>query len=185
MPVLVSFLRGINVGGHHKISMEALGAVYDRLKLRDARTYLQTGNVVFRALEKNHSKLAARIEDALEETFGFRPDVVLRTTSEMRDVVARNPFANRQGLEPAKLAVTFLPIDPGAVARKKLEQINTDPEELRIDGREVYIYFPNGMGRSTLPWASIGKILQTTGTSRNWNTVTKLAAAAEELEKSK
>jgi uncharacterized protein (DUF1697 family) len=97
-------------------------------------------------------------------------------------VVARNPFAKRRDIEPSKLLVTFLAYDPGRQARENVLKIQTDPEELRIEGRELYIYFPNGMGRSKLPMAAIEKALKTPGTSRNWNSVTKLLEMAEKLE---
>jgi len=99
-------------------------------------------------------------------------------------VIARNPFAKRRGIEPSKLLVTFLGSDPGAEAREKILQIKCDPEELRIEGRELYIYFPNGIGRSKLSWAGLEKTLKTPGTARNWNSVTKMLEMAENLEAS-
>jgi uncharacterized protein (DUF1697 family) len=185
MTVMISMLRGVNVGGHNKIKMDALRALYEFLKLRDAQTYVQSGNVIFSTDERDISRLAKRIEDGIERKFGFRPDVILRTAAEMRDVIARNPFAKRRGIEPGKLLVSFLASDPGEEARKKLCQMKCDPEELRVEGREVYIYFPNGMGRSKLPWAGLNKMLKTPATGRNWNSVTKMLEMAEKLEASK
>ncbi len=182
MAVIISMLRGVNVGGHNKIKMEALRALYESLKLRDAQSYVQSGNVIFRTDERDIARLAKRIEDGIERKFGFRPNVILRTAAEMRDVIARNPFAKRRGIEPSKLLVTFLASDPDAEAREKVRQVKCDPEELRIEGRELYIYFPNGMGRSKLPWAGFGKTLKTPGTGRNWNSVTKMLEMAEKLE---
>ena len=141
---------------------------------------MQSGNVVFRTKERNSAALAKRIEDAIEQRFGFRCDVVVRTPSELRDVIARNPFGKRRNVDPGKLPVTFLANHPSAEAREQVLKIKTD-EELHIDGREVYIYFPNGMGRSKLSWPTIGKKLGTTGTGRNWNSVTKLLEMAEKL----
>jgi uncharacterized protein (DUF1697 family) len=182
MAVIVSMLRGVNVGGHNKIRMDALRALCESLGLRDAQTYVQSGNVVFRTKEPDLAALANRIEDAIEESFGFRPAVIIRTTSELRAVVAKNPFGRRRGINPGKLLVTFLADDPSAEARDRVLQIKTEPEELRIDGREVYIYFPNGMGRTKLSWPTIAKMLGTSGTGRNWNSVTKLLEIAEKLE---
>jgi uncharacterized protein (DUF1697 family) len=182
MTVIISMLRGVNVGGHNKIKMEALRALYESLKLKDAQTYVQSGNVIFATDERDIARLAKRIEDGIERKFGFRPSVILRTAAEMRDVIARNPFAKRRGIEPSKLLVTFLASDPDAEAREKVRQVKCDPEELRIEGRELYIYFPNGMGRSKLPWAGFGKALKTPGTGRNWNSVTKMLEMAEKLE---
>ena len=182
MAVLVSMLRGINVGGHNKISMSELRTLYEFLGLQDPKTYVQSGNVVFRTKERNVAAVAKRIEDAIERRFGFRVDVVVRTPSELRDVIARNPFAKRRAVDPGKLLVTFLASQPSAEARDQVLKIKTAPEELHIDGCEVYIYFPDGMGRSKLAWPTIGKKLGTTGTGRNWNSVTKLLEIAARLE---
>src|SRR6266851_578794 len=182
MAVIISMLRGVNVGGHNKMKMDALRALYASLKLRDAQTYVQSGNVIFRTDERDVSRLTKRIEDGIELKFGFRPSVILRTAAEMRDVIARNPFAKRRGIEPSKLLVSFLASDPGEEAREKVRQMKCDPEELRIEGRELYIYFPNCIGRSKLPWARLEKTLKTPGTGRNWNSVTKMLEMAEKLE---
>lgn len=162
--------------------MEALRSLYESLRLRDVRTYLQSGNVIFRTEERDIALLTKRLQKAIEKTFGFQCDVILRTTSELREVIARNPFANRRGIEPSKLLVTFLASDPGEEARKQVRKIKTNPDELWIDGREMYTYFPNGMARPKVSWAAIEKILKTSGTGRNWNSVTKLLEMAETLE---
>jgi uncharacterized protein (DUF1697 family) len=184
MAVIVSMLRGVNVGGHNMIKMDALRAIYESLKLRDPQTYVQSGNVVFRTDERDLVLLARRIENGIERRFHFRPDVIVRTTSELRDAIARNPFAMRESIEPGKLLVTFLAGDPGPEAREGVLKIKADPEELSISGRELYIYYPVGMGRSKLSWMAIVKTLKTTGTGRNWNSVTKLLEIAERLEAS-
>jgi uncharacterized protein (DUF1697 family) len=182
MAVIISMVRGVNVGGHNKIKMEALRALYESLKLRNPQTYVQSGNVIFRSDERDISRLIKRIEDGIERKFGFRPDVILRTAPEMREVIARNPFAKRRGIEPGKLMVSFHASDPGEEGREKVRQMKCDPEELRIEGREIYIYFPNGAGRSKLQWAELGKMLKTPGTGRNWNSVTKMMEMAERME---
>src|SRR5271169_5370505 len=93
MIVVISMLRGVNVGGHNKIKMDALRTLYESLGLRDPQTFIQSGNVIFRTEEHDLVRLARRIEDAIERRFGFRPNVIVRTASELRDVIARNPFA--------------------------------------------------------------------------------------------
>ena len=182
MPVIISMLRGVNVGGHNKIKMDALRALYESLGLRDPQTYVQSGNVVFRTDKRDLTALARRIEDAIEKSFGFRPAVILRTAAEVRDALAKNPFAKRNGVEPSKLLVYFLPTDPGARIRDQVLKLKTEPEELRLDGRELYIYFPNGMARPKMSWAVLERTLTVRGTGRNWNSVTKLLEMAERLE---
>ena len=182
MPVIISMLRGVNLGPHRRIKMDELRTVYESLKFRDVQTYVQSGNVIFRSEEKDLVALAIRIQKALERRFGFACDAIQRTTAEMRAVVARNPFAKRRGIEPNKLLVTFLAEDPGEAARKELRQLKSDPEELWIDGREIFTYFPNGMARPKIPWPAIERILKTSGTGRNWNSVTKMLEMAVRLE---
>lgn len=175
-------LRGVNVGGHNCIKMETLRTMYELLGLRNAQTYVQSGNVVFRTSARDVAPLGKKIEARIEQTFGFRPGVILRTSAELRDVIRRNPFVSRRGIDPRKLLVTFLAVRPSPEARAKILSIQADPEELHVDGREVYAYYPNGFGRAKLSAALIERTLQTPGTGRNWNTVTKLLALAEKLE---
>lgn len=185
MAVIIAMLRGVNVGGHNMIKMEELRALCKTLKLRDACTYVQSGNLIFRTDERDLELLAKRLQNAIERKFAFCPDVVLRTAAEMREVIARNPFAKRREVEPNRLLVTFLASEPAADARDKAAQLKTAPEELRMDRREVYIYFPNGMARPKVSWPTIERILKTSGTGRNWNSVTKMLEMAEKLEASK
>jgi uncharacterized protein (DUF1697 family) len=184
MPVLISILRGVNVGGHNKIKMEALRALYESLKLESPRTYVQSGNIIFRTKEKNLDALAKKIQIAIERKFSFRPEVILRTTEELRAAIAASPFAGRN-LEPGKTVIIFLAGDAGPEAHEKLLALKGHPEELHLRGRELHIYFPDGMGGSKLPWAKIEKLLGTPGTARNWNSATKMLDLAEEMESEK
>lgn len=182
MPILISMLRGVNLGAHKRMKMDDLRAVYKALKFDDPRTYVQSGNVVFRTKEKHSAALAKKIQDAIERKFGFRADVILRTTEEMRKAIAATPFAATRNLEPGKILVTFLAREPGLEAQATLASLKSHPEELHLKGRELYIYFPNGAGKSKLPWSQVEKLLKTTGTARNWNSVTQILAIAEEME---
>jgi uncharacterized protein (DUF1697 family) len=182
MPVLISMLRGINVGSHNRIKMDALQALYKSLNFENPRTYVQSGNVIFRTKEKNVPALAKKIQNAIERTFKCRPEVILRTTDELRAVIAATPFAGRPDLHPGKILVTFLATEPGTQAQASLLSLKSYPEEIHLKGRELYIYFPDGAGKSKLPWSKVEKLFQTAGTARNWNSVTKMLAIAEELE---
>jgi uncharacterized protein (DUF1697 family) len=157
MAVVIAMLRGVNVGGYQKLNMEALKTLCGGLGLRDVQTYIQSGNVVFR-------------EDSV------------RTTSELRKVIAGNPFVKRPEVEPNRLLVLFMASTPGRQARERVLAVPCEPEEMHIKGRELYIYYPNGMARPRIPVARIEKLLQTSSTGRNWNTVNKLLAMAEMLE---
>jgi uncharacterized protein (DUF1697 family) len=184
MPTLVSLLRGVNVGGAHMIKMDALRGLYESLGLRKVETLLQSGNVVFTTQAKDRVLLAKRLEDAIEKSCGFHSDVILRGTAEMRDVLARNPFTERPDVDPAKLLITFLAGDPDPEGCAKVRALDIHPEELHIDGREVYVYFANGLARPKLSWHTVGKCLKTSATARNVSTVRKLLAIAERMEAS-
>jgi uncharacterized protein (DUF1697 family) len=184
MPVVISMLRGVNVGAHNRIKMDDLRAVYKSLKLEDPQTYVQSGNVIFRTKEKNLAKLSKNIQDAIEKKFKFRPEVILRTADELRGAIAASPFAGRANLEPGKILVTFLSGVPAREAHTAFDRFKDFPEEVHLKGSELYIYFPNGAGRSKLPWSSVEKLMKVTGTARNWNSVTKMLEMAEEIEKS-
>jgi uncharacterized protein (DUF1697 family) len=182
MAVIISMLRAVNLGRHNRVKMDALRAIYESLKLEDPETYVQSGNVVFKTKERDLGLLSKKIETAIARKLSCRTSVILRTAAELRTVIANNPFAKRRGVESSKLLVTFLASDPGQEARDKVLKIKTDPEELWIDGREVYVYYPSGMARPKIPWTAILRILSVSGTGRNWNTVTKLLEIAEKLE---
>lgn len=182
MAVIISMLRGVNLGPHKRVKMEELRGLYESLRLRDAQTYVQSGNVIFRTDERDLIRLGKRIESAIEKRFAFESDVMLRTAAELREVIARNPFAKRRGIEPSKLLITFLASDPGAEARQKILAMKVDPDEVRIDGREMYTYFPNGMARPKVSWVVIERVLKVSGTGRNWNSVTKMLEMAEKME---
>lgn len=181
----ICLLRGINVGGRNKIKMEVLKEICEDEGLASVETFIQSGNVLFRTEETDLVALGARLEKAIEERCRFRPPVIMRSLQEMREAVARNPFAGRPGMEPAKLLVNFLARTPSAEERERVLAIPVSPEELHVEGSEVFIYFPNGIGRSKLPTAKIDKATGTTGTGRNWNTVLKLLEMAEELSRVK
>jgi uncharacterized protein (DUF1697 family) len=175
-------LRGVNVGTRNRIKMDALRALYQSLKLEDCCTYVQSGNVIFRCKEKNLAALAKKIQSAIEDEFGFAPAVILRTTEELQRAIEANPFAKRSDVEPGKLLITFLAADPGPDAQSALRNLKDYPEELHLKGRELYIYFPDGAGKSKLPWSSVEKLFKVTGTARNLNSVKKMLETAQEME---
>ena len=108
--------------------------------------------------------------------------MILRTSAEVKKVIAANPFAGRKDVEPGKLLITFLAAEPEAEASQALAKFKDYREELHLKGRELYIYFPDGAGRSKLPWAQVEKFLKVPGTARNWNSVTKMLEMAEEMK---
>lgn len=161
--------------------MGALREAFDLLGLKGAQTHLQSGNVVCCCNDKEIGQLKNRIEAAIEKKFGFYSEVILRTQAELKAVIDANPFAKRGGIEPAKLAVTFLDARPDAKTQQAIRQIVGHPEEIHVVGREVYVYFPDGMGRSKVVPVLTRVLKDNPGTARNWNTVTKLLDLAIRL----
>src|SRR5215470_12794762 len=139
MPVLISMLRGINLGSHNRIKMDTLRTLYKSLKFEDPRTYVQSGNIIFRTKEKPTPQLAKKIQAAIERECKCNPDVILRTTEDFRKTIAANPFAKRKDVEPGKLLVTFLSAEPSPEMQTTLDALGKKyPEELYLIGRELF-----------------------------------------------
>jgi uncharacterized protein (DUF1697 family) len=143
----------------------------------DVSTYIQSGNAVF-----NHPAGAADVVSALEpllqEAAGFAVPVMLRTPAELRSLVEGNPFAAR-GAEATKVHVLFLKEAPPVGAIDSLDPLRYEPEAFVLQGRDVYLHLPQGMGRAKLTPALLEKVLGVAGTARNWKTVTKLLELAD------
>lgn len=169
------FLRGINVGGRHKLPMRELAAFFAELGARDVRTYIQSGNVVFRAEEAVARDLAAGFERRAQVRFGFPVPAVLRSTLELRTVLAGNPFLAGGATEKA-LHVLFLATAPDPAAVDGLDPERSAPDAFAVRGREVYLHLPHGMARTRLTNAYFDRALGTTSTGRNWRTVGTVAA---------
>lgn len=170
----VALLRGINVGGHRRVPMAELRDVLTGLGWDAVATHLNSGNAVFTTAPTDPGALAAALEKALAGHFGFTVECLVRSGEELRDVRRRCPFpaADR---DPAKLLVLFADREPEPALLDRVDPAAHAPDEFRLDGREIYCWFPNGMGRSKLPdalnAATRGHVL----TGRNWRTVSKLA----------
>ena len=169
----VALLRGINVGGRHKLPMRDLATMFEAAGFEDVRTYIQSGNVVFRASQELADGLPARIADAIEASHGFQIPIVMRTAADFDRIVRDNPFI-ASGADPAKLHVGFLAAapEPGQIA--KLDPDRSPPDAFEVRDREVYLHFPAGVARSKLDNAYFDRTLNTVCTIRNWRTVGKL-----------
>jgi uncharacterized protein (DUF1697 family) len=174
----VAMLRGINVSGHKPVRMEALRACFIGLGFGKVATYVQSGNVVFEAAIAGAAGLTGKIEAAIVREFGFTVPVLVKSAKELSDVIARNPLTSLPGVAVDKLHVTFLsgPAPKGAL--EQLLPLAAGPERVEIVGREVYLYCPNGYGRTKLSNTTIEKKLGLPATTRNWKTVNTLLAMA-------
>jgi uncharacterized protein (DUF1697 family) len=173
----VALLRGINVGGNKKIGMKDLQALVAGLGHSDVSTYIQSGNVIFRSAVTNEAELSRGIEEAIARDLGMQVSVLLRSREELAHVAGSNPFLPL-GANPAHLHVTFLADAPAREALDGLTVPYAESEEFRIFGREVYLHFPQGYGRTKLTNALWERNLRVAATTRNWNTVTRLLQLA-------
>ena len=174
MTAYISMLRGINVAGHNQIKMTALQELFEALGFERVQTYIQSGNVVFRAGESSTLRISKKIEERITKEFGFRAPVVTRTSAEMGGVITSNPFLKTKGIDPTKLHLTFLSEAPELAALKKLGEVAAGADQFRSCGREIYLYCPNGYGNTKLSNNTLEKILGSPATTRSWNTVNKL-----------
>ncbi len=178
---MVALLRGVNVGGHRKLKMAELRELCESLDFTEAQTYVQSGNLVFKTTLKSDQAVCAKLANAIEGRFGFPCDIIVRNASEIESVIKCNPFHARKDAEPSKLLVSFFDREPSADARHKALAFRKDPEELFFHGKELYMYFPNGIGKAKTPLASVERALKVSCTGRNWNTVLKLLDMIREL----
>jgi uncharacterized protein (DUF1697 family) len=170
-----ALLRGVNVGGGRKLPMAELRALLEELGHGDVRTYLQSGQAVFTAGDGDEDSLAADLAAALEQRFAFRCEVLVRDHAYLASVVADCPFPAAE-LEGKQLHVTFLDRSVDDAHFAALDHEAFLPEEFRLGDRALYLYLPNGMGRSKLA-EQLAKPRLTkdlVATTRNWNTVVKL-----------
>jgi uncharacterized protein (DUF1697 family) len=181
MPTYIALLRGINVGGHGKLPMEKLRALCEGLGCEQVKTFIQSGNVVFKAAKGDPGTLSAKLEKKILAEFGFPVAVVTRTAAELGKIIEGNPFAKESRAEPAKVHVAFLSQAPTAEEVKALKAKTSENEQARCSGREVYLYYRDGMGQAKMTGAVIERVLGVKATARNWNTVTKLYEMAESL----
>lgn len=178
MTVHIALLRAINVGGNAKVAMSDLRGFVAALGFVDVQSLLQTGNLVFGDSRRIASALEEMFESEAAKRLDLRTDFLVRTAKEWESIVAKNPFRDEARTDPGHLVVMFLKSKPDANAVAALRAAISGREVVASEGRQAYIVYPDGIGRSRLTNRLIEAKLGTRGTGRNWNTVLKLAALA-------
>jgi uncharacterized protein (DUF1697 family) len=178
MTTYIALLRAVNLPGHNKIAMRDLCELFTKLKMHDARSLLQSGNVVFRSDMASAAELERLLENAVDKRFGLKTEFFVRSAKEWKAIIASNPFPDEAKSDPGHLILMCLKDAPDRVAVTALQNAIKDRESVRANGRQAYFVYPDGMGRSRLTNVLIEKKLGTRGTGRNWNTVLKLGALA-------
>jgi uncharacterized protein (DUF1697 family) len=172
----VAFLRGINLASRNRVAMADLRRVFEDAGCSDVRTYINSGNVVFRKQAKDRKRLTRTLEKAIADELGVPAAVVLRTPAELRAVLDAHPF----GKDTAKTHVSFLAEKPPTAAVAAVAAEEVAPDRIEVVGSEIFLYHPNGRQGTRVK----AKMLEPLGvaTDRNWRTVAKMVELADALE---
>ena len=168
----IAFFRGINVGGKNILPMKELVSVLRESGLKNIKTYIQSGNAVFRSKEENIMLLSNRIGLKIKEKYGFEPNTQVLGLKELEDAISENPFPEAES-KPESLHLGFLAARPKNPDLKSLEILKKDNERFQLNDRIFYLYAPDGIGRSKLA-AKSESLLGVFMTDRNWRTVCKI-----------
>jgi uncharacterized protein (DUF1697 family) len=179
MNTLVSLLRGINVGPTKTVKMEDLVALYESLGLKDVRTYLRSGNVLFDSPGTDLENVSVMLEEQITRSVGFPVKVLVRTGDHFQDIIRNNPFLQGISHDIKGLHVTFLSTDPPGTSVNEVHAIKDQVDRFIIAGKEVYLLCPKGYGRTRFSNTFFEKKLGVAATTRNWKTVTTLAEMAK------
>ena len=174
MKKYIALFRGINVGGHHKLPMKELKALMEDQTLSEVQTYIQSGNVVFSS-NLSPAKLTSLLQEQIQETFGFTPNIFILEAKALKQSIANNSFPTDNG---KLLHFYFLESKPDNASITKLAEIKKGKEDFAIKDKVLYLYTPDGYGKSKLA-SSVESKLKIKATARNWNTISKLAELAE------
>lgn len=177
MNTYIALFRGINVGGKSILRMKDLKVLLEDPGLQSVKTYIQSGNVVFRSEDRSATQLAGEIGEAIRRKRGFEPHVLLLEKEEMKSAMAANPFPAAES-EPKSLHLYFLAAVPDHPDVKELESFRKESERFVLDGNVFYLHAPDGIGRSKLA-ARAERLIGVPMTGRNWRTVCKIMTLAE------
>jgi uncharacterized protein (DUF1697 family) len=180
MDTYISILRGINVSGHNKIKMDALKKLYEDIGFKQVQTYIQSGNVLFREKKSDGWILGKKISEKIAEMFGFAVPVLVKDLAEMETVLNNNPFVNERNSDIKTLHVTFLSRVPEPADIAKLS-VQAGNDEFIISSNVIYLYCPDGYGRTKLSNSYFENKLKIVATTRNWKSIMELVNLAKAM----
>jgi uncharacterized protein (DUF1697 family) len=175
MSTWIALLRGVG-GGIRPLPMRELTAALEGIGLKDVRTYIQSGNVVFSS-PKTAQRLAGEIERCIEKKFGFHSRTFVLSVSELQRAARGNPFPKADE-EPTTLHLFFLAQPAKAAQLDAMNEIKSKSEQFVLKDKVFYFYTPQGFGISKLA-GRIERLLGVDTTARNWRTVGKLLELAK------
>ena len=178
MTTYISLLRGINVSGQKLIKMDDLKAMYRQLNFQNIETYLQSGNVIFWDEKYDPSDLATTISSKIQKQFGFEVPVIVLNVDDLKAIIEANPFKDDLKMDQQFLHVTFLAADPKKIDFETITAKRSSGEEIVMIKKAVYLYCPNGYGRTKLTNNFLETKLRVGATTRNWKTVNELLKIA-------
>ncbi len=182
MKTYISMLRGINVSGRNMIKMDALRNMYESLNFKNVKTYIQSGNVIFKTKTTEPKALEKMIASQIKKEFGFDIPVMIKDSEELTTVFNQNPFITEQKKDITKLHLTFLSEKPQKVAFDMLKEGQYAEDEFIIIDKAVYLFCPNGYGNTKLTNSFFESKFKVIATTRNWKTITELVNMAEQID---
>ena len=180
MKIYIALFRGINVGGNNPLPMKELVGILEEHGCQNVKTYIQSGNVVFKIEEKRIPGLSDRLRSEIQERRNFSPSILLLSLAEFETIVAGNPFPEVEN-DPQALHVGFLAATPKRPDLERLERLREKNERFHLINSAFYLHAPDGIGRSKLA-ANTERLLGVSMTDRNWRTVSKILEMARELD---
>lgn len=180
MPAYVAFLRAVNLAGNRKVPMSGLRAAVEKAGFTDVATYQQSGNVLVGSRLGTPARVGSAIEDAIRAAFELDVDVAVRNAGQLARISRAHPLAGAR-VDPKSLHVGFLKTKPTAAAARQLRDLDFGPDRFVLRGTELYLCYPNGVGRSKMTNAAFERVVRTPVTVRNWRVTNELAARAAAL----
>ncbi|PWH86176.1 DUF1697 domain-containing protein [Brumimicrobium oceani] len=174
----IAILRGINVGGKRKILMTDLKSMLVEIGIMNAKTYIQSGNVIFESELKN-LELSLQIESEILKKFGFDVPVIIKTRAELKAAISSNPFFTSDA-DMSKLHLTFLNKKPSEKDIESLRSFDSKEDQFEIQGENIFIFCEGKYHQSKLTNNFFEKKLKVGATTRNWKTVLKLMELSQD-----
>lgn len=177
----ISILRGINVSGQKIIKMDALCNAYKDLGFENVKTYIQSGNVIFQSDKSNQNEIGRIISKKIETQFGFEVPILIMNIQELKEIIRNNPFLNDKSMDISQLYVTFLSSKPELDKFEVIKNGKYNGEQIEMINKAIYLFCPNGYGKTKLSNTFLENKLKVTATTRNWKTTLELLSIAERL----
>ncbi|HET9825023.1 MAG TPA: DUF1697 domain-containing protein [Chitinophagaceae bacterium] len=184
MTTFISILRGINLGGHNTVKMDALRKLFIDLGFVNVQTYIQSGNVIYQSKKLEARKINQAIENNIKQKFGFDVPVITLTLEELIKIAKSNPFSKDKTRDTSFFHVTFLSDKPKVNDVNKIKENDFKPDEFKEIDKVIYLYCPNGYGRTKLSNSFFENKLKVSATTRNWKVTSELISIAKEMTQS-